>query len=376
MKNNKATAVAILAIVLLATTSVTLAQTATVPPGDGDVNDPWLISTVEHLLWISDETVSGNDFADEYFIQTQDIDASVTSTWFPDSGGDYQGFPPIGPSSSEPFAGHYNGAGHVISNLYINRPASSRTSLFGDLAAAGSIVNLGLVNADYTGTFLIGGLAGVNRGLIERCFSTGNITSDATSGGLVGANAPGATLRDAYSLVDIASEFRSGGLVGHNLGLIENAFAAGNIEDTIGNWPDSFGGLVGENDEPGSTVIAGFWDIDTSGYPGADDGAGDQTEAQSGIVGLSTTSLQDIAMFDGLWAIEGRTNLPAGYPVLQWEIDQDFSAGAPVWLIRIDAPLPRPVPFASSVSLWIMAFLLGVLAWRVLVVRQGIARRS
>ncbi len=370
MKIIRISAFALFALVLLVSTSHTLAQIASVPPGQGDVNDPWLISTVEHLLWVSDETAGGNDFADEHFVQTQDIDASVTSTWFPDSGGDYQGFPPIGPSSSEPFAGHYNGAGHVISNLYINRPGSSRTGLFGDLNAAGFIVNLGLVNVDYTGTNIIGGLAGINRGLIERCFSSGAITSDGTSGGLVGANAPGAILRDAYSLVDITSEFRSGGLVGDNLGLIENAFAAGYIDDTVGNWPNTFGGLVGENDAAGSTVIAGFWNIDTSGYPGADDGAGDQTEAQSGIVGLSTTSLQDIATFDGLWAVEGRTNLPVGYPVLQWQIDQDFSADAPVWLMGIDPPPPQSVPFASSVTLWIMALLLGLLTWRVLAVSR------
>ena len=370
MKINRISAFALFALVLVATTSHTLAQTASVPPGDGDVNDPWLISTVEHLLWISDETAGGNDFADEYFVQTQDIDAGVTSTWFPDGGGGFQGFPPIGPSSSEPFAGHYNGAGHVISNLYINRPGSNRVSLFGELSAAGSITNLGVVNAAYTGEIFIGGLVGLSRGLIERSFSTGTITSDGTSGGLVGANAPGAILRDVYSLVDITSEYRSGGLVGDNLGLIENAFAAGNIEDTLGNWPNSFGGLVGENDAAGSTVIAGFWNIDTSGYPGADDGAGDQTEAQSGIVGISTTGLQDIATFDGLWAVEGRINLPTGYPVLQWQIDQDFSADAPVWLMGIDPPPPQSVPFASSVTLWIMALLLGLLTWRVLAVSR------
>ncbi len=367
MKNTKPAAFGLISLAFLIVSPISFSQTATVPSGNGDINNPWLISTVEHLLWVSEEAAAGNDFSGDYLVQTQDINAGVTNTWFPDGSGGYLGFPPIGPTASEPFAGHYDGTGHVVSNLYINRPTTSRTSLFGDIATAGSISNLGVVDVDYTGSFIIGGLAGVNRGLIDRCFSSGTITSEGTTGGLVGANVSGAILRDAYSLVDIASEYRSGGLVGHNMGLIENAFAAGSINDTSGNWPASFGGLVGENDEPDADVINGFWDTDTSGYPDADDGAGDQTEAQSGILGLGTVTLQDFATFDGLWAIEGRSTLPPGYPVLQWQIDQDFSTDAPVWLIRIDGTPPLAVPFAGPVALWIMALVLGLLAWRVLV---------
>lgn len=148
------------------------------------------------------------------------------------------------------------------------------------------------------------------------------------------------------------------------------AFAAGNIIDTSGNWPASFGGLIGENDEPNAVVINGFWDTDTSGYPNADDGAGDQTQAQSGIVGVGTSGMQDFATFDGLWTIEGRINLPIGYPVLQWQIDQDFTANAPIWLIHVEGPPSLPVPFATPFTLCLMALMFGLFGWRVLVVRQ------
>lgn len=349
-------------LVLLFVSTHSMSQTASIPPGDGDINNPWLISTVEHLLWMSDEAAAGSDFAGEYLVQTQDIDASATSTWFPDGSGGFLGFPTIGTSSSEEFQGHYDGAGHEISGLFMNRPGMNRVTLFYAVGTSGSVSNLGLVDVNLTGENVLGALAAINRGLIERCYTTGTIISAATTGGLVATNAPNAVIRDSYSLVDVSSGYRGAGLVGHNLGLIENAFAAGLVTNTSGDWLDSFGGLVGEN-EVGATIVNGFWDNSTSGYSGVDDGVGDQTQAQSGVVGLSTNQMQDFSTFDGLWSIEGRTNLPQGYPVLQWQVDQDFTPEAPIWLIRMDAAAPLAVPIGGPVMLLVLVLALGWMAW-------------
>lgn len=340
-----------------------LAQTSVVPPGSGSLAAPWEISTAEHLLWVAEETAAGNAFPGQYLVQTDDIDAAATAAWFPDGSGGFAGFLPIG-NTSQAFAGDYDGRGHTIQGLFINRPSATRVALFGHVAANGRIRNLGLTGLDFTGDAIAGGLVATHRGEIERVFSTGNLSASATLGGLVATNAPGAVIRDAYSLVNVDGGFRAGGLVGHNFALIENAFAAGNVVDTTGNWPASFGGLVGENDEPNAQVINGFWDTNASSYSGPDDGAGDQTAAQSGIVGLNTAGMQALASFQGLWSIEGRANLPVGYPVLQWEIDQDFSPDAPVWLIRSE-PAAIGVPLTSPWSLGLLALLLLLLAGRV-----------
>lgn len=345
------------------------AQTSSAPPGSGSIADPWEISNPAHLLWIAEETAAGNTFAGEYLVQIDNIDATVTASWFPDGSGGFAGFSPIGLTNTQAFAGDYDGRGHAIQGLFINRPSQTRVALFGTVAADGRIRNLGLTDLDFTGDAISGGLVGINRGEIERVFTNGNLSASATLGGLVATNSSGAVIRDAYSLVNVDGGFRAGGLVGHNFSLIENVFAAGDVVDTTGNWPASFGGLVGENAEPNALVINGFWNIDASSFGDADDGAGDQTGAQSGIVGLNTAGMQTLSSFDGLWAIEGRANLPAGYPVLQWQIDQDFSPEAPIWLIQ-SQPEAAAVPFASPLILGLFALLLLVLGGRRLIRQQ------
>jgi hypothetical protein len=92
------------------------AQTATEPSGQGTETDPYLISSLENLYWVSDQVKSGNNFSGNFIKQTQDIDASTTASWF---GG--QGWQPIGTSSSRRFSGTYDGDNHVVNGIKINR---------------------------------------------------------------------------------------------------------------------------------------------------------------------------------------------------------------------------------------------------------------
>jgi len=69
------------------------------PNGAGSEADPYQVSDLDNLLWISTNTSSWNS----HFIQTADIDASTTSTWNTEDG-----FSPIGNSITQ-FTGNYNG---------------------------------------------------------------------------------------------------------------------------------------------------------------------------------------------------------------------------------------------------------------------------
>ena len=82
-----------------------------------------------------------------------DIDATVTSTW--DGGA---GFTPLG---GVPFAflGTFNGLGHTITGLSVNRPTQDYVGLFG-LAINASVSNIGLEKADIIGRGEVGGLVG------------------------------------------------------------------------------------------------------------------------------------------------------------------------------------------------------------------------
>ena len=88
------------------------------------------------------------DLAGTYWL-ANDIDASATVGW---NGG--QGFAPIGNSGdSEPFTGTFNGFGHIISGLYINRvitrvaPDVYNLGLFGCINGA-TIRNVSLTGLD------------------------------------------------------------------------------------------------------------------------------------------------------------------------------------------------------------------------------------
>ncbi len=71
----------------------------------------------------------------------QDIDASETKNW---NGG--KGFDPIGEDYYDPFTGIFDGKGHKIRNLYINRPDEDNVGLFGVVGSGGEVKNLGLEN--------------------------------------------------------------------------------------------------------------------------------------------------------------------------------------------------------------------------------------
>ncbi len=113
---------------------------------------------------------------------TQDIDASDTINW---NGG--KGFDPVG-DESNPFRGIFDGNGHVIRNLYINRVGEDYVGLFGYVG--GEVRNLGLENVQVLGSNRVGGLVGYNYyGTVSQCYSAGSVLgSGSYVGGLVGYN--------------------------------------------------------------------------------------------------------------------------------------------------------------------------------------------
>ena len=83
------------------------------------------------------------------------IDAGVTKTDTAKWGA--EGFNPIGDYSNK-FSGTFDGLGHTISDLYINRPAQNYIGLFGYINNSATIKNIGLENLNITGQNYVGGL--------------------------------------------------------------------------------------------------------------------------------------------------------------------------------------------------------------------------
>ncbi|MEA1973519.1 MAG: GLUG motif-containing protein, partial [Candidatus Cloacimonadota bacterium] len=171
--------------------STTLFADGVMPAGSGTANDPYLIATLNNLLYLS----TNDDLwvEDIYFSQVADIDASNTQTW---NGG--AGFSPIG-KTSPIFCGNYDGNGHTINNLYINRSSSIYIGLFGRTSGA-TITNLGVVDADISGSQYVGGLVGSNYSSSEviNSYSTGSVSGGYRVGGLVGSNSSSSTISNSY----------------------------------------------------------------------------------------------------------------------------------------------------------------------------------
>lgn len=183
----------------------------------------------------------GNDDAypldGKYYLKS-DIDASVTTSW-----NDGKGFSPIG-SSLSPFTGIFDGNGHKISNLYINRTALDFVGVFGyaDGTFSGKIENLIVDSVDITGKTYVGGVVGVLYEGFDLLNSdvSGKVVGNEYVGGLVGSSFSFCNINSSSSNVNVEGKNYAGGIAGSNAGAVLNVNSSGNVVGS--RW---VGGLVG-----------------------------------------------------------------------------------------------------------------------------------
>lgn len=224
---------------------VSFTTTQAIPSGTGTSEDPYLISNLAELYWMAHEISiqpldNGTYFTGQYFKQTADIDAAATSTWF---GG--EGWMPIGyldevSGNYKDFGGIYDGQGHVVSNIFINRPAESCVGLFGTVTD-GVVKNLGVTNLSVNAKLQSGGLVGYLYGAstLENCYTTGTITTiEGTVGGLLGMNDGNNIIRQCYSECNVTGQTYVAGLFGQGISdgaEVSNCYATGAITSTGDN---------------------------------------------------------------------------------------------------------------------------------------------
>jgi hypothetical protein len=221
------------------------------------INSANTISDLQDILALS----STNQFVGNFAIG-QNLDAAITSTW---NGG--LGFNPLSLGNVK-----FDGLGHVIDGLFINRPTESQVGLFGS-ANGLRVSNLGLSNVNITGHDDVGALIGHSNNAVLSSYVTGQITAiNGNAGGLVGMN-DGGNVTDSYVMGNVTSTNSVGGLVGVNRGgRINHSYAQGSVK---GN--NDVGGLVGMSLDG---VISGSYA--TSDVTASGSGAG-------GLVGGNTT---------------------------------------------------------------------------------------
>ena len=260
-------------------------------------------------------------------------DTTGSSAAVVDSSDDYwdsgAGWTPIGDDHDQEgtsgYAAIFEGNGHTIANLFINRSSTRYVGLFGSTTDTSIVRNVGLVDANVTGrnstgaligtaygtvdfaystgsvsgaSFYVGGLAGYAGSAIQRSYSTANVTSTSNYvGGLVGySSGYVAVIRASYATGTVSGGSRVGGLLGglEATGAIAGSYATGSVNGTGGN----VGGLVGESD---GRLTNSYWDVTTSGRA-------DDNDASTGE-GKTTSQLQSPTQTDGYAGIYANWNL-------------------------------------------------------------------
>jgi len=214
------------------------------------------------------------------------IDATATSAWNAGTG-----FAPVGNFTTQ-FTGNFDGLGHTISNLFINRPTTGNVGLIGCSGTA--IQNVGLVGGSVSGannmangmTKFVGGLVGINLGTVSNSYATCSVSGSGQVGGLVGYN--GGNISNSYATGNVSGSSSDpvnpvllGGLAGSNsAGTISNSYATGNVYATAGSggW---VGGLAGYTNA--GTIISNTYatgSVNDGSNPGA------SYHAAGGLVGV------------------------------------------------------------------------------------------
>ncbi|OHB60780.1 MAG: hypothetical protein A2168_00075 [Planctomycetes bacterium RBG_13_50_24] len=351
--------------------------------GTGEPDDPyeiWIAGQFSNIAWYL------NDF-DKHFALMSDIDMNDV---------DLNLVKPIG-TQGNPFVGLFDGNHHIIRNFVygiipdteeqnsedINEPLGRyphppptpkpvvpeltlevHVGVFGVIGELysvydypdrynelqGTVKNLRIVDANIAGSCYVGGLAGVNRGVVSACSTSGNISGLECIGGLIGGNGYNGKglARACFSVVDVVGQYRIGGLVGSNgewygIGVVESCYAAGHVEATIiagglaglnegtvitsyytgeVTGDDRIGGLIGVN--MGSCFLS-YWDANSSGI----------TTSTAGQA-KTTMQMQDVSTFRG-WGSQEHWTIDDGndYPRLAWEnregdaiVDSQYAYGS------------------------------------------------
>jgi len=188
-----------------------------------------------------------NNLAGSYILMS-DIDLSDT-VWGEVYAGEYgtSGWEPIG-SQASPFRGSFDGNGYTITGLFIDKPNVNEVGLFGNTAASATIEGLRLGDVNVTGKMDVGGLVGLNEGIITNCYVTGSVKGTAEEiGGLVGYHKNAGTITNSYSACAVEGTHFLGGLIGRNEAPISNSYATGDVYGILAGTSSAVGGLVGRN---------------------------------------------------------------------------------------------------------------------------------
>lgn len=164
------------------------------------------ISRVNELIEFANKCKYDSYSKDKIVKLTADIDVS---------GSDFKGI--------SYFAGTFDGGSHIISGFNIDYKGSD-FGFFRYIAESGFITNLNISGSiNVTGSQKnIGGIAGVNKGVINESSFSGKVNASTATGAIAGYNHENAKIVSCTSDADILATNQTGGIAGVNDGLISS----------------------------------------------------------------------------------------------------------------------------------------------------------
>jgi hypothetical protein len=194
-----------------------------------------------------------NDVSGNYSL-INNIDCSDSVNW---NGG--AGFQPI-----ENFSGILDGKGFIVDKLFMFRPSGLMGyGMFGYSPVPNLIQDIGLTDVNITCGQYCGAITGWNPGLLQRSFATGSIYGGYTAhvGGLVGVNQ--GLINNTWSNISICAYSYKTGLISDNYGTLQNSYELGDYgQYGICDYGNSEFALCFGHGGPGTTLGYSYYASD------------------------------------------------------------------------------------------------------------------
>lgn len=333
--------------------------------GNGTETEPYLIESIEDLVFFADDVSNGNTYQNEYVKLVYSLNFCADSSYSnPNienffgydgklkdaltSGDGFRGIGSRPQNENSNFWGNFNGNGCIISNLFINDSQTEESGVGLFSYNYGTIINIGLKNVNITENYIpptgsrtcfVGGLVGRNNGgKISNVYVSGNISSKLSeegypyaairTGGIVG-QVTDSILENSYNLsnVNIKGFSKSdgmpnlGGLAGSlsfNASLI-NSYNIGYIDNSQNQEGIIVAGSIVGSISQSSATITNCYYLQSTYSTGIGDNHGTADNKENLVKSSDYMKSDEFLNLLGNNFKKDSQNINNGYPILNWQ---------------------------------------------------------
>ena len=194
--------------------------------------DAIYLSTPEDILTLAESCISDAWSREKVFVLKNDIDLSG-----------------VGFGSIPSFGGTFLGQGFTITGFRLNGQMSAY-GFFRYLQKTAVVQDLNLkatVQPAKSGNTDVGGLVGINSGIVQNCSFTGTVSANERVGGIAGRNKVSGIIENCTTSGSVYGDHYIGGIAGENQGVIRGCTNRAEVNTHVDHNSVSVGGLTMES---------------------------------------------------------------------------------------------------------------------------------